>query len=311
MKSERRHELQHNQLADALAEASVKVKPYSRTIGGVAVILCVLLLAYTYVSGKGAQKSAVGWDEYFEAVNANDRERLTEVAEKYAGTSVAPWARIVAADMGLSEGCSSLFNQKAKAREMLRQAVNNYQTVFGEATDDTLKQRALYGLGRGHEALASVEDLKKAREDYKKLLEGWPEGVYSVAAKQRLDDLERSSTKEFYDWFAKHEPPKAASPSGKKPEFLEDALDSDVKLPTALDELDLGDPKSSGKKESGLDEIQLPEFPQSSPNPAEAPAEKSVEPATPDEKPVDDSSAPAKESPVETPADKPAESPKQ
>lgn len=295
MKSERRHELQHNYLADAMAEVVAKIKPYARLIGGVAVLLLVLSVAYAYVTGKSSEKSAVGWDEYFEAVNANDRERLTELAERYAGTSVAPWARIVAADMGLSEGCAGLFSQKAKARELLRQAVNNYQTVFGESTDETLKQRALYGLGRGHESLATLEDLTKARDDYKKLLQGWPEGVYAVAAKERLADLERNSTKEFYDWFAKHEPPKVASPSGKKPDFIEDSLDGDIKLPSAFDDLDAGEPKD----DDGLDEVELPEFPGLDSKPNAAPDDKAVEP--PAEKPAEE---PADASP-ETPDDAP------
>ena len=259
MKSDRRHELQHNQLADTLGEVVQKTKPYARLIGGLVVLLIVLGVAYAYVSGKGGQRVASGWDEYFEALESEDRDRLTEVAEKYAGTSVAAWARVVAADMALSQGCASALSNKTQARDLLRQAVNNYQTVLGEAGDDTLKQRALFGLARGHESLATLEDLNKARDDYKKLVEDWPQGVYAEAAKERLKDLERRSTKEFYDWFAKHEPPAKTGLSGKRPDFLENSLDQDIKLPSAIDDLKLDGPALEGEKKS--DDLELPDEP--------------------------------------------------
>jgi hypothetical protein len=308
MKSERRHELQHNQLADTLGEWAEKLKPYARLIGGLVVLLVVLSVAYAYVAGKTGGKVAAGWDEYFEAIDANDRGRLLEVAEKYAGTSVAPWARIVAADMALSDGCFQLFNNKAEARDLLRQAANNYQTVLGDASDDMLKQRALFGLARAHESLASLEDLNQAREDYKKLLEGWPKGIYAEAAKERLNDLDRRSTKEFYDWFATYEPPKQTSPSGKKPEFLEESLKDDINLPSSLDELNLNDgPKlkdDSGLNNSGLDDIELPGGPALDTNSDE---KSSTSGETAPEAPA--AKAPEETSP-KAPADTPAAKPK-
>jgi hypothetical protein len=258
MKSERRHELQHNALSDALGDWTVKLEPYSRMIAGAVVLLLALGIAVAWVSGKGQRRVADGWDEYFDAVNNLDRPRLTEIAEKYAGTSVAPWARIVAADIALNEGTSQLFSDKTQGRELLRQAVDNYQTVFREGYDETITQRALYGLGRAHESLAGLDDLEKARGDYEKLIKGWPSGVYSTAAKERLADLQQGSTKKFYDWFAKYEPPKAASPSGRKPEFIEESLNkTDVELPSALDELKIDGPKI--KSDSGSGDLVLPE----------------------------------------------------
>lgn len=288
MKSERRHELQHNALADTIGDWTVKLKPFARMIAGAVVLLFVLGIAVAWVTGQSERKVAEGWDEYYDAVNSADRTRLTEIAEKFAGTSVAPWARIVAADIALNEGTGQLFSNKTQGRELLRQAVDNYQTVFAEGFDETLKQRALFGLGRAHESLAGLEDLEKARSDYKKLAEGWPAGVYSAAAKGRLADLERSSTKQFYDWFAKYEPPKASSPSGKRPEFIEESLDkTDVELPSALDDLKVDGPKI--KTDAGPDDIELPALGDGKDGPAEAPASETP---APDAKP-----APAPEKP--------------
>lgn len=270
MKSERRHELQHNVLADAVGDWATRLQPYGRMITGFVVLLVVLVLVITWVSGNSARRVADGWDEYFDAVNNLDRPRLTEIAETYAGTSVAPWARIVAADIALNEGISQLFSNKTQGRELLRQAVDNYQTVLKTGDDATIKQRALYGLGRAHESLAGVEDLEKARSEYEQLIQGWPAGVFTTAAKDRLADLEQKSTKKFYDWFAKYEPPKAASPSGKRPEFIEESLNkTDVELPSALDDLKIDGPKIKG--DSGLNDIELPEV-ESAPGSAAEPA---------------------------------------
>ena len=257
MKSDRRHQLQHNQLADAIGDWTVKLKPYARLIGGLIVLLVVAVVAYGYVTARNQEQIVIGWDEYLEAFDSQDRERLLQVAQKYDGTSVAPVARIAAADLALSEGCQRLFRNKANARDTLGQAVDNYQTVLRIAQDEVYKQRALFGLGRAHEALGSLEDLNKAREDYKKLIADFPKGVYRETAETRLADIDRSSTKEFYDWFAKYQPPMQSSPSGKKPEFLEETLDGDLKGPTMLDELNLGSPKTESA-EQGLDDLDLP-----------------------------------------------------
>ncbi len=299
MKSERRHELQHNQLADTLGRWVVKLKPHAQLIAGVVVLLLVLGLAYAYVNGKSEASAAAGWDQYFEALDANDRGRLTEITEKFPGTSVAIWSRVVAADMALSDGCLALFSNKAEGRDLLRQAINNYQTVLNETTDDTLTQRALYGLGRGHEALASLDDLKKARADYQKLFDGWPDGVYAEVAKQRLRDLARPATKEFYDWFARHEPPAKVSPSGKKPEFLEESLNQDIRLPSAFDDLRIDGPALKGDEPA--EEPLLPGDAPSETKSQEPPAEAA--PPTEAPPPAEGSEAVSPETPLEKSGD--------
>jgi tetratricopeptide (TPR) repeat protein len=278
MKSDRRHELQHNQLADAVEQWIEKARPYSRLLVGLVVLLAAVAVTFSYVSGKGKERISAGWDEYFEAVNGGDRVRLGEIAEKYAGTPVAPWARVVSADLALAEGCAKLFNEKAEARELLQHAVDNYQSVLSDDSDSALKQRALFGLGRAHEALGSLENLTKAREDYQKLITDFPDGIYTVAAKNRLADLDRTSTKQFYDWFAKYEPPRAKSALGKKPEFLEQSLDStDLKLPSAVDDFDPTKPRKEGDAPAeGSDDLVLPDEPaETAPEtPAESAPEK-------------------------------------
>jgi tetratricopeptide (TPR) repeat protein len=303
MKSERRHELQHNELADALETVGERLKPYLRVVGGIAVVGLVAILISTYVSAQSAKRNAAGWDEYFEALNGGDRERLAQLAEKYAGTPVAPWARVTAADIGLGEGCTRLFRERSLAKEALQQAASNYQTVLEETSEATLRQRALFGLARSYEAL---DQLPKARETYRKLIDSFPEGIYIVAAKSRLSDIDRESTKQFYDWFAKYEPPAAASPSGKRPDFLEDTLDKmDLNLPSSLTEPLIKEGDTSGV---GLDELDLPDSPANETEPSTeeemdeveldeaAPAEPSDAPATEqsiDETPAKDDESPA------------------
>jgi hypothetical protein len=44
--------------------------------------------------------------------------------------------------------------------------------------------------------------LGEARHEYEQLLSKWPSSVYATEARSRLDDLNKQTTKEFYDWFA-------------------------------------------------------------------------------------------------------------
>jgi hypothetical protein len=61
----------------------------------------------------------------------------------------------------------------------------------------------------------SKEDLDRAREQYKNVVEGWPKGAYVGAAQSRLNALAQTSTLEFYDALAAWEPrPAITAPTG-------------------------------------------------------------------------------------------------
>ena len=115
---------------------------------------------------------------------------------------------------------NNLFEDRADGEEALKDALDAYQYVLDHAPRGSLLvERATYGLG---ESLESQNDLSKAKAQYEAVVANWPDGAYSTQAKQRLADLEKASTKQFYDWFAKQEPKRKtpdADATGGKPPF--------------------------------------------------------------------------------------------
>ncbi len=232
MKTERRHELQTNQLADSLAHWIEAAKPYSRAVLALLVALVVLVFAWGYLSVSNSRKAGDGWNEYFEAINSQDpRDGLSDIAEHYPDTPVAEWARAMLADIQLADGTSRLFLDKNEGRIVLRQAADKYQSILHDSRQPMLLQRATYGLARAHEALGTLD---KAREEYRSIAAQWPDSPYVSDAEARAKDLDQQVTKNFYDWFAKYEPPRpvAREPGkpGTKPDFSKDPFEGGIQF---------------------------------------------------------------------------------
>jgi hypothetical protein len=241
MKTERRHELQTNELADSLSHIIARVKPYSRAILAAVLAVVVASVAWSYLGSQNSRRLEQGWNEYFDALatQRNPTDELDDIATRYSGTPLAEWARLVLADLQTDDGTNRLFLQKSDARDELRKAAEKYRAVILESRQPTVLQHATFGLARAHEALGTPESLEDARKEYRSIGEKWPSSAYEAAANARAKDLDELRTKNFYDWLAKYEPPKPVNQGpgqpGVKPDFLKDNLEGDIKLPSALD----------------------------------------------------------------------------
>ena len=242
MKTERRHELQTNVLADRLARSAESVRPYGKTILGIVLLLLLAIVVLSFWNSQRRQKTIDGWDQFFTALSDGNESALQQTATDYKGTSVAGWAKLVNADIALSEATAQLFTDKADAVQKLRDTVDSYQTLR-DAGNPVIEQRAAFGLAQAHESLG---ELDKAREEYESLAKRWPDSPYARIAKQRVTQLNQQSTKEFYDWFAKYTPSTPASrlpgTPGVAPNFdrgLDNELSpprtGDVTFPSVLD----------------------------------------------------------------------------
>jgi hypothetical protein len=240
MKTQRRHELQTNALADRLAHGIEAAKPYNKAIFGVFVAVFLVLVTWFYLTNQSASRVGEGWTEYYNALSKPDpRESLADIATRYAGTDVADWARLVIADIQLDDGTNRLLVDRKNARDELRESAEKYRTVIAASRHPTVLQHATYGLARAHEALGTPESLGDARKEYRSIGERWPDCAYAAAASTRAKALDELSTKNFYDWLAKYEPPAPAANApgtpGVRPEFLSDpSVDDSVKLPSVL-----------------------------------------------------------------------------
>lgn len=228
MKTERRHELQSNELADFLTDVGEKAKPYAKGLLGVALAALVILAAYFYLSQRARSEEAESWNEAWQAIDTRNDELLREVIKKYPNKPAALWSQLVLADDELSRGVTGLFSQRSAGRDLLSSAADDYKYVAEHSTLPLVREQALFGLGRAEE---SLNELGKARDAYESVAKSYPNGPYAKQAEQRLTQLNRDSAKVFYDWFAAAELPTNAGKSGLFPGAFDDTGPTEKSLP--------------------------------------------------------------------------------
>jgi hypothetical protein len=255
MKTERRHELQTNVLADRLARGADVVRPYGKIILGVVLLVLLSVVVLSFWNSRQRQRAMQGWDEFFGAMLTGNESDLEKTASEYQNTPVGDWAKLIQADMDLAQATELLFTDRAAAREKLKDAVEMYQGLR-DSKNEVIQQRATFGLAEAHE---SRGELEKAREEYDSLVQHWPNSAYARTARQRSLALNKQTTKQFYDWLAQYTP---ATPASKLPGVpgigpsFDKGLDNemstspgDVSLPSFLDNKsrpgDSADPASS------------------------------------------------------------------
>jgi predicted negative regulator of RcsB-dependent stress response len=258
MKSERRHELQHNELADWLAKTAKTIKPYQNMAMAAVALVLIVIVGYTLWSRESTAQTTQAWDELNVALETvqttRNLEPLSKVIEDYPDTNVAYTAKAVLADLHLGTGCDRLFENKARAQEELNKAIASYEAVLKGSRTPDLQERATFGLARAKESKGDAESLAQAEKLYKNVVAKWPKGAYAVAAQQRAKDLERPTTKRFYDDFRNFDPkPSFSAEPGDRPDFDLNSLPNDgsAYLPETTNE-----PKtdSQGKEEGKAEE---------------------------------------------------------
>lgn len=225
MKSERRHELEQNELADWLGESVETVKPYANMILGVILAVLIVIVGGTWWVQQSQAKQGEAWDAFYAALSSNDAAELAIMAVDYPDTKAAEWAMVVAADMRLNLGCNLLFTNRANANIELGKAADLFKDVLDQSQQGVLLDRASFGLARTRE---SMGELDKAKELYKKVTTNWPDGPFGEISANRLKNLQQPATKAFYDRFAKFDPKPAFSDQpgilGSGPLFDESSL---------------------------------------------------------------------------------------
>lgn len=251
MKSERRHELEHNALADWLADTLEKIRPYQNVILGGLILVVGLVVAVTLWRNMAHQQATLAWEDYFQALQTGQPGDLEDVADRHPGSEVAPWADTAAADLRLASGCNLLFSDKPSALFEVRKAIDLYLSVLQQTRERTLLERATFGLARAYEAQI---DLEKAEQRYQEVVERWPDGPFGGVAKERLAALGQRSVRELADRFAKWEPQPAVS---DLPDFPDSPPRFDL---DAIPDGPVFTPKSDFGVD-GLDDATLPDMP--------------------------------------------------
>ncbi|NLF73567.1 MAG: hypothetical protein GX575_31400 [Candidatus Anammoximicrobium sp.] len=320
MKTQRRHELQTNQLADTIGMYLQKVRPYQKPILYGVVAIAVLAGAVLYLSTQQQARAGASWEDYFSAMIEQRPEALDEVARLHQGSTAALWAQQGAGDIKLAMGASLLYRDRKEAEKNLKDAEKAFLDVEQQgARYPLLLQRARYGLAQVYESLSQVD---KARDYYGKVAAAEPHSALGQLAQRRRDQIADSEAERWFAWFEKQEP--------KPPAGMQSAAGQGPKVPQDLEaELperpDLSFPASDVAKQLKEPPAQPapatePQSPAANP-PAKPAAEaenkpnaaesKTDKPAPAEAKPAEAKPAEAKEAkPAEAASSQPAEQPK-
>jgi hypothetical protein len=203
MKSERRHELRENELADSVEQLSERLRPYVTPILSVAIGALVLVLVGLFVSSRWEASRSESWDTCLSALVTGDQEGFREVILRYPGTPAAQWSELILADRNLSEATDLLFAKTDPAndvaRERLETAAAAYADVLSQRPTGMVAERATMGLAKARESLG---DLEQARRGYEAVANEFPSSPMANLASEHAEDLAQDKTKEFYNWFA-------------------------------------------------------------------------------------------------------------
>jgi hypothetical protein len=206
MKSEKRHELQKNELADWIGNHAEGASEYFWPIVGGVVAAFALAVGIAYYLNTREAVAAVAWDKYYQAHAEVERDaELQKVAKDYASSSAAQWAQIGYADLNLARGANLMFKDRSDASSKLKEAEIAYQAVIDNARDPEVITRAQFGMARTKETQCQPEEARKHYELVAKAEKDSPLGKAAARSAARMADPE---TVEFLAWFAKAQPRK-------------------------------------------------------------------------------------------------------
>lgn len=211
MKSERRHELQSNKLAEILEQNAEKVRPYSRALlGGLILVVAVIAVLLIWRSREQSARETA-WSDFFAAVEFGERDELSQIAENYPDTNAGLWARFMFADGQVAEGLANLYRDHELGRESLELALDTWGTLLNglstsQQNDPLLAGRAHLQMGKVEEALQHFDS---AKEHYQFVIDKWPDHAVGKRAEQALELIEQGDTESFYTNFYRARPPSA------------------------------------------------------------------------------------------------------
>ncbi len=248
MNTDRRHELQHNVLADYLTRINHSIEPHSKLIAAVVGVAIVGSLGWIFYQSNVSGQRSDATLQLVLAAGEGDAEVLSMVGEQYSQTTAGSWARLYQADELMSRGMRVLYTDRAEATELFTSAENAYSQALSTSKDKVLDSRAHFGLARIAESSGNAE---KAIEEYRKTMAANESEAMVEVAQQRIDSLSRPDTKEFLAWFGEQNftpSDPALPPSLPGSNMLPDL--PDLNLPP-LDLPDLGDEGAAAKAEIG------------------------------------------------------------
>jgi hypothetical protein len=223
MKSERRHDLETNELAVRVQDWVEQLKPYASQIA--LVIVGLLLLAFL-VSAWGSTTSATdqaAWDEFTLATYSNDPEwnsmKMLANNEEFAGTPVPEWAYLAWSDRQLLIASTTYLVDRDATMNRLTEVQKIYENLAKGASNSQIQDRARYGLAQSLEMQGKLDEAIKEYESVK--------GNLAALAALRVEKLNTDEAKDAWKWLTTAELP-ARPTAGTAAPASRPAFDAEV-----------------------------------------------------------------------------------
>ena len=256
MKTERRHDLETNDLARMTAEGIEKVKPFGSQLFGTALVIVGILILLSMWGTASDSKEAAAWTDYALALDSTDQDllKLQSVAEdeEHAGSAMQEWAYITWADRQTALASYQYLRNREDATDRLERVEQVYENLEKGSASDLIVNRARFGLGRVYEMQNRLEE---AQEKFDAV-----QGNFALIARSRSENLLKPEVQEACNWLASAELPKAQATgaTGDKPLFDVNLPGSDEPKSRSLEDIlgFAGDEDASGRygEDSAADE---------------------------------------------------------
>ncbi|WP_404310831.1 tetratricopeptide repeat protein [Neorhodopirellula lusitana] len=211
MNSERRHDLQENELATALGKINESIDPYSKPIGIAVAVGLIGFLGWGFYNSSQSDRRSDATLQLIEASVSGDSETLATVAAQYADTPAAAWSRLYQGSSKMGVGMNALFNSRDEAEELLSEASAAFKEALSLSKDTLIQSRAYFGLARIAESLGDTDE---AIKNYEAAMTVGESEAMVEEAQKRIDTLSKPNAKEFLAWFNEQDfaPADPASP---------------------------------------------------------------------------------------------------
>ena len=239
MKSERRHDLQTNVLADWLGGKVAKIQANASWVGGGFLLILIVVVFLFVRQNRLASVASEGWTRFQQARSGglvaisqqqplalnNAVRDLEDIAREYASDPIAAYAHLTLGDLLLQNGRTQYSLNKTAARDAFQAAARYYQMVVESTKSPDIKNRALFCQGK---SLEWQLKLSQAKEIYQKV-----SGPYGPEAEARIRNLDHKGTEAFYKQFAEWKPKPKPEATGEKRYDGVDFKLEDQSLPSA------------------------------------------------------------------------------
>lgn len=201
MKSEERHQLEQNELADWLTKLIGRGKQYVPHVAAAVVLLFAVMWVYGLIAASRENKRGEAWRQFFDAQTP---EQIEVVSERHPGADLAPYAKLKIAQMLFQDGKAKLFNDRNDAVSKLDKATKAFEEVAAKAEfGSLLKSQALFGIAVCKETTGAINDAIAA---YKRVIADCKDSGEAAYAERQLKLLESPEGKDFYAKVANYRP---------------------------------------------------------------------------------------------------------